>query len=101
MNAARRRTPFPRCLTNSNFGAVNPDGNHRRNNLNSISPDSVLKLFRQNAFLDLRKLAFQLGVDTASSMLTAVIGNLQRNGKIRRIGGKGRHTMFVLATFEA
>jgi len=68
--------------------------------LNSISTDSVLKLFRQDAFLNLRKLAFKLGVDTANSMLTAVIGNLERNGKIRRIGGKGRHTMFVLATFE-
>jgi len=68
--------------------------------LNSISTDSVLKLFRQNALLDLRKLAFQLGVDTANSMLTSVIGNLERNGKIRRIGGKGRHTLFVLATFE-
>ncbi len=68
--------------------------------MNPISPDSVLKLFRQNTFLDLRKLAFQLGVDTANSLLAAVIGNLQRNRKIRRIGGKGRHTLFVLATFE-
>jgi hypothetical protein len=68
--------------------------------LNSISPDSVLKLFQKNVFLDLRKLAFQLGVDTANSMLAAVIGNLQRNKKIRRIGGKGRHTRFVLTTFE-
>lgn len=100
MNVARRGSPFPRCLTNPYLRVVNPDGNHRRNNLNSISPDSVLKLFRQNAFLDLRKLGYQLGVDTASSMLTAVIGNLERNGKIRRIGGKGRHTLFVLATFE-
>ncbi len=72
----------------------------RRDSVNSISNESVLNVFRQNAFLDLRKLAFQLGVDTASSMLTAVIGNLQRNGKIRRIGGKGRHALFVLATFE-
>ena len=68
--------------------------------MNSISPDSVLKLFRQNAFLDLRKLAFQLGVDTANSMLAAVIGNLQRNNKICRIGGEGRHARFVLTTFE-
>ncbi|MFY9327988.1 MAG: hypothetical protein WAO76_08230 [Georgfuchsia sp.] len=68
--------------------------------MNSISSDSVLKLFRQDTLLDLRKLAFQLGVDTANSMLKAVIDNLERNGKIRRIGGKGRHTLFVLATFE-
>lgn len=68
--------------------------------MNSISSDSVLKLFRQDAFLDLRKLAARLGVDTANSMLKAVIGKLQQNGKIRRIGGRGRHTLFVLATFE-
>ncbi|CAB1368780.1 hypothetical protein [Denitratisoma oestradiolicum] len=68
--------------------------------MNTISSESVLKLFRQDTFLDLRKLAVRLGVDTANSMLTAVIGNLQRNGKIRRIGGKGRHTLYVLATFE-
>lgn len=68
--------------------------------MNSISPDSVLKLFRQDAFLDLRKLAARLGVDTANAMLAAIIGKLVRNGKIRRLGGKGRHTLFVLATFE-
>lgn len=68
--------------------------------MNPISTDSVLKIFRQDAFLDLRKLAVRLGVGTANSMLAAVIGNLLRNGKIRRIGGKGRHTLFVLATFE-
>ncbi|MBE0615532.1 MAG: hypothetical protein IH604_17840 [Burkholderiales bacterium] len=68
--------------------------------MNSISSYSVLKLFRQYTFIELRKLAVQLGVDTANSMLTEVIGNLERNGKIRRIGGKGRHTLFVLATFE-
>lgn len=68
--------------------------------MNLISTDSVLKIFRQDALLDLRKLAVQLGVDTANVMLATVIGDLQRNGKIRRIGGKGRHTLFVLATFE-
>lgn len=68
--------------------------------MNAISSDSVLNLFRQSALLDLRKLAFALGVDTANSMLAATIRNLRRNGKIRRIGGKGRHTRFVLATFE-
>lgn len=73
---------------------------HRRNNLNSISNDSVLKVLRRDACLDLRKLAVQLGVDTTNVMLMMVIGNLERNGKIRRIGGKGRHALFVLATFE-
>lgn len=74
--------------------------NYGRNDVNSISNESVLNAFRQSACLDLRKLAVQLGVDTANTVLTMVIGNLERNGKIRRIGGKGRHALFVLATFE-
>lgn len=75
--------------------------NQVSNNVNPISNESVLNVFRQSACLDLRKLAVALGVDSANAMLRMVIGNLERNGKIRRIGnGKGRHTLFVLATFE-
>jgi len=74
--------------------------NCRRDSVNSISNESVLNVFRQNAFLDLRKLAVKLGVDTLNAALAMVVGNLERNGKIRRIGGKGRHALFVLATFE-
>jgi len=72
----------------------------RRDSVNSISNESVLNVFRQNAFIDLRKLAVKLGVDTLNAALAMVVGNLERNGKIRRIGGKGRHALFVLATFE-
>lgn len=74
--------------------------NFRRDSVNSISNESVLNVFRQNAFLDLRKLAVKLGVDTLNAALAMVVSNLERNGKIRRIGGKGRHTLFVLVTFE-
>jgi len=74
--------------------------NFRRDSVNSISNESVLNVFRQNAFLDLRKLAVKLGVDTLNAALAMVVGNLERNGKIRRIGGKDRHALFVLATFE-
>ncbi|MBP8286524.1 MAG: hypothetical protein KAX57_06755 [Rhodoferax sp.] len=74
--------------------------NFRRDSVNSISNESVLNVFRQNAFIDLRKLAVKLGVDTLNAALAMVVGNLERNGKIRRIGGKGRHALFVLATFE-
>ena len=74
--------------------------NFRRDSVNSISNESVLNVFRQNAFIDLRKLAVKLGVDTLNAALAMVVGNLERNGKIRRVGGKGRHALFVLATFE-
>ena len=74
--------------------------NFRRDSVNSISNESVLNVFRQNAFIDLRKLAVKLGVDTLNAALAMVVGKLERNGKIRRIGGKGRHALFVLATFE-
>ncbi|MDD2700446.1 MAG: hypothetical protein PHH36_04325 [Sideroxydans sp.] len=72
-----------------------------RNDTISISSEAVLRVFRRFACLDLRKLAVELGVDTANPMLGMVVGDLKRNGKIRRIGGgRGRHTLFVLATFE-
>lgn len=66
----------------------------------TISKESVLKLFREESCLDLRKLAARYSVDTGDAMLTMVVGNLERNGKIRRIGGTGRRVAFVLATFE-
>lgn len=72
-----------------------------KNDANPVSSESVLRVFRRFACLDLRKLAVELGVDTANAMLRMVVGNLERNGKIRRIGGgRGRHTLFVLSTFE-
>lgn len=72
-----------------------------KNNTNSISSESVLSVFRRFACLDLRKLAVELGVDTANAMLRTAVGDLERNGKIRHIGGgRGRHSLFVLATFE-
>ncbi|MDD2929529.1 MAG: hypothetical protein PHP05_00755 [Sideroxydans sp.] len=72
-----------------------------RNDANPISSESVLRVFHRFACIDLRKLAVELGVDAANAMLRMVVGDLERNGKIRRIGGvRGRHTLFVLATFE-
>jgi len=72
-----------------------------KHDANPVSSESVLRVFRRFACLDLRKLAVELGVDTANAMLRMVVGNLELNGKIRRIGGgRGRHTLFVLATFE-
>ena len=65
-----------------------------------MSVESVLSIFRHDGCVDLRKLAGQLGVDVADSALAIIVRNLEQNGKIRRIGGKGRHTLFVLATFE-
>lgn len=59
-----------------------------------------MNVLRQDGCLDVRKLAGQLGVDTTDVRLMMIIGDLERNRKIRRIGGKGRHTLFVLATFE-
>ena len=71
-----------------------------KHNDDTISNESILNVFRQNTCLDLRKLAVRLGVDTANGMLTTVVDELERNGKICRIGGKGRRTSFVLTTFE-
>ena len=68
--------------------------------MNSISSDLVLNVFRENACIDLRGLAVQLGVATTDAALATAIGNLERSRKIRRIWGKGRHTSFVLTSFE-
>ena len=65
-----------------------------------ISNDTVLDVFRQESCLDMRKLAGQLNVDSGDATLAMVIEKLRRSGKLRRIGGKGRHTLFVLSTFE-
>lgn len=47
-----------------------------------------------------RNLDAKLSVDTADVVLKMVIGNVERGGKIRRIGGKGRRISLVLATVE-
>lgn len=72
----------------------------RPNNGSRMSAESVLSMFRHDGCVDLRKLAGQLGVDAANSALAMIVRNLERNRKIRRIGGKGRHAVFVLTTFE-
>lgn len=66
----------------------------------AISAESVLQVLRRSTCIDLRRLAGQLGVDTANATLRMVIGKLERNRKIRRLGGSGRRALFVLATFE-
>lgn len=65
------------------------------------SAESVLSLFRQEPCLDVRRLAYRLGLSTADAVLMATLRQLQRRGKISRIGGKGRHTQFALTTFES
>jgi len=56
--------------------------------------------FRQESCLDVRKLAALHGVDAGNEKLCRTILDLERDGKIRRIRGKGRNASFVLATFE-
>lgn len=68
--------------------------------MNSISSDLVLNVFRENACIDLRGLAVKLGVASTDATLATAISNLERSRKIRRLWGKGRHTSFVLTTFE-
>lgn len=66
----------------------------------AISKESVLSLFRKESCIDLRKLAAHHGVDATNVVLSTVISDLERNGKIRRIGGKGHRATFALSTFE-
>jgi len=72
-----------------------------RSYTNQISNDAVLSVFRQEVCLDIGKLAGRLHLDSSDTTLITIIDSLMRAGKLRRIGGKGRHSLFVLSTFEA
>lgn len=74
---------------------------HARSGGQPITNDAVLDIFRQEACLDVRKLAGQLHVDSRDKTLIMAIANLRKAGKLRRIGGKGHHAIFVRSTYEA
>ena len=65
-----------------------------------ISKESVLSKFREESCLDLRQLAARHGVDASNEALYTAVGDLKRTGKIQRLSGQGRRTLFVLASFE-
>lgn len=69
-------------------------------NPHKISQETILKEFRTYSFLDLRQIAARHGVAATNEHLCRTIDDLRHLGKICRIGGKGRRTLFVLATFE-
>jgi len=83
----------------------NPDCsivNERRRRLipQVVSKESVLSKFQEESCLDLRQLAARHGVDASNSALYTAVGDLRRSGRIHRVGGQGRRTLFVLASFE-
>lgn len=66
-----------------------------------ICAASILHKLHQEACLDLRQLAAVHGVSSDDPMLFKMLRDLERRGKIRRIGGgKGRRTSFVLSSFD-
>ena len=70
-------------------------------NSHVVSKESVLSKFREESCLDLRQLAARHAVDASNEALYAVLGDLRRTGRIQRVGGQGRRTSFVLASFES
>lgn len=65
-----------------------------------ITPGLILDALRKDTCLDLRRVSARLGVDASSADLSRTLNELRRRGQIRHVGGKGRRTMFILATFE-
>lgn len=65
-----------------------------------ITPAQVIDALRKDACLDMRHFSARFGVDIGSADLSRTLGELRRLGKIRHLGGKGRHAMFILATYE-
>lgn len=65
-----------------------------------VSKESVLSMLREESCLDLRQLAARHGVEASNEALYTVVGHLRRTGRIHRVGGQGRRSLFVLTTFE-
>lgn len=72
-----------------------------RLNTEKISTASILHRLHRDVCLDLRQLAALHHVASDDPMLFKTLHNLERAGKIRRIGGgKGKRTSFVLSSFD-
>ena len=65
-----------------------------------ISGQTVLGAFGNASCLGRRQLATLLGIDGDDPLLARLLGELQRQGHIVRVRGKGRQASYLLATFE-
>ena len=66
-----------------------------------ISSKTVMSGLHKNTCLELRQLAAYCNTDAANDSLCQTLNALERDGKILRLSGKGRHKLYVLATFES
>lgn len=65
-----------------------------------ISTESILRKLHLHSCLNVRQLAVLHGVAVSNEALVAAVADLKRRGRIQFIGGRGRHTAFVPATFD-
>lgn len=65
-----------------------------------VTSKSIMGKLQLHSCLNLRQLAALHGVDAGNDVLVAAVADLKREGRIRPTGGQGRHTSFVLATFD-
>ena len=68
--------------------------------MSAITEDSILRVLRENACLDLRRLSGALGVRPQDEALSHGVRDLLRRGRIHRISGPGRRASFVITSFE-
>ena len=65
-----------------------------------VSSNSILRKLYLYSCLNVRQLAALHDIDASNKALIAAVADLKRRGQIRSIGGRGRHTAFVPATYE-
>lgn len=66
----------------------------------SLSKRNILEKFHENYCLDVRHLAGLCGVEADEAVLWRMLHDLAGEGRIRRIGGRGRRTSFMVSSFE-
>lgn len=68
--------------------------------MSTISRASILGAFAHDPCLELRHLASRHGVSIDCQNLLASLSTLERDGCVKRLGGKGRRAVFVLSSFD-
>lgn len=68
--------------------------------MSAIPRASILGAFAQDPCLELRQLASRHGVSIDCHNLLASLSSLERDGCVKRLGGKRHRAVFVLSSFE-
>lgn len=68
--------------------------------MSTISRASILGVFAHDPCLELRQIASRHGVSINCHDLLASLSSLEREGCVKRLGGKGHRAVFILSSFD-